>query len=408
MEIRPILSSLRHHKTAAGLIVLQIALTCAIVCNALFLISQRVQRIDTDSGMQEDEVVMLAMSTLAPQPDAQAQMRSDLAALRQIPGVRAAALASQIPWGMGMSISTISTQQGETNTRTQQAAHYIASEGLLATLGLQLVQGRDFRPEEFISSQALDDAPNTQVPAIIINQGLANLLFPGQSALGQQVTVYNGSPQRVVGVVAQLPTPSPRARDSAQEPAMILPVSPQGGVYLLRSDKLQREAVLQAARKVLLGNSPGLPRAVREQASLQELRQDFYRQDRAMAWLLGVVCLALLGVTAFGIVGLASFWVQQRSRMIGTRRALGATRADILRYFQLENLLLSTLGIALGLCGALGLSALLVQHYELPRLPLAYLGVAALLLWALGQLAVWAPARRASQLAPMQAMRGLA
>ena len=110
-------------------------------------------------------------------------------------------------------------------------------------------------------------------------------------------------------------------------------------------------------------------------------------------------------VTAFGIVGLASFWVQQRTRMIGTRRAMGATRGQILRYFQLENFLLSTAGIVLGMLGAFGLSVVLMASYELPRLPLIFLPVGALALWGLGQLAVLAPARRAAALPAVAALR---
>jgi len=136
------------------------------------------------------------------------------------------------------------------------------------------------------------------------------------------------------------------------------------------------------------------------------MRSDYYRQDRAMVWLLGGVCVGLLIVTAFGIVGLASFWVQQRTRMIGTRRALGATQGQILRYFQTENFILSTVGIALGMLGAYGISLLLMREYELPRLPISYLPIGALILWTLGQIAVWAPARRAAALAPVAALRG--
>jgi putative ABC transport system permease protein len=110
-------------------------------------------------------------------------------------------------------------------------------------------------------------------------------------------------------------------------------------------------------------------------------------------------------VTAFGIVGLASFWVQQRTRMIGTRRAMGATRGQILRYFQLENFLLSSVGIALGMLGAFGMSLVLMASHALPRLPLAYLPIGALALWGLGQLAVLAPARRGAALPPVAALR---
>jgi putative ABC transport system permease protein len=91
--------------------------------------------------------------------------------------------------------------------------------------------------------------------------------------------------------------------------------------------------------------------------------------------------------------------------MIGTRRALGATETQILRYFQLENLLLTSAGVLIGLAGAWGLSQLLMQSYELPRLPWVYLPAGAMSLWLLGQLAVWAPARRAARLSPVAALR---
>jgi putative ABC transport system permease protein len=135
------------------------------------------------------------------------------------------------------------------------------------------------------------------------------------------------------------------------------------------------------------------------------MRAGFYAQDRAMAWLMGGVCVALLLVTAMGIVGLASFWVQQRTRMIGTRRALGATEGQIRRYFQLENLLLTTTGVLIGTVGAVALSQLLMQSYEVPRLPWVYLPAGAVSLWLLGQVAVWVPARRAARLSPVAALR---
>jgi putative ABC transport system permease protein len=126
-----------------------------------------------------------------------------------------------------------------------------------------------------------------------------------------------------------------------------------------------------------------------------------------MVWLLASVCAALLVVTALGIVGLASFWVQQRTKQIGVRRALGATRAQVLRYFQTENFLLTTIGIVLGMLGAFGLNQLLMTHYELPRLPVPYLPIGALVLWLLGQVAVFGPARRAAAVPPAIATRSV-
>jgi putative ABC transport system permease protein len=186
---------------------------------------------------------------------------------------------------------------------------------------------------------------------------------------------------------------------------MLIPVKPtyRGGVYMLRSEPAQREAVLKAATAAL--EKIDATRVIAEPRLLTEMRSKYYAQDRAMVWLMGGVIVALMVVTAFGIVGLASFWVQQRTRMIGTRRALGATRGQIRRYFQLENFMLSSAGIAIGMAGAVALSLWLMRLYELPRLPLAYLPVGALALWVLGQLAVLAPARRAAALPPVQALR---
>src|SRR5690606_18097516 len=136
------------------------------------------------------------------------------------------------------------------------------------------------------------------------------------------------------------------------------------------------------------------------QDTFETVKANWYRNDRAMAWLLVAVIVALLVVTALGIVGLASFWVQQRTKQIGIRRALGATRGQILRYFQTENFLLASLGIVIGMILAYGINQLLMGRYELPRLPLLYLPVGAVLLWLLGQAAVYGPARKAASVPP--------
>ena len=141
--------------------------------------------------------------------------------------------------------------------------------------------------------------------------------------------------------------------------------------------------------------------------TIDDLRHKYFENDRAMTGLLLGVIAALLGVTALGIVGLASFWVGQRRKQIGVRRALGATRGDILRYFQAENFLIVSCGIALGMAMAYGMNLLLMSQYELPRLPIGYLPVGAFALWALGQLAVLAPALRAAAVPPVVATRSV-
>jgi len=141
--------------------------------------------------------------------------------------------------------------------------------------------------------------------------------------------------------------------------------------------------------------------------ALAVARAQGYATDRGVAIMMGIVCVLLLLATAGGIVGLSSFWVGQRRRSIGVRRALGATRGDILRYFQAENFLIVSGGIALGTLLGVAANLSLMTYWELPRMPLWLLGIGAVLLWLLGQLAVLGPARRAAAVAPVEATRSM-
>src|SRR5690606_8776475 len=169
----------------------------------------------------------------------------------------------------------------------------------------------------------------------------------------------------------------------------------------------RRQEVLDTAVAAMRGN--GSDRIILEEntRTFEELRNEYYQAPRAMAWLLGIVCVALLLITALGIIGLASFWVQQRTKQIGVRRALGATRGQIVRYFQTENFLLASIGIGLGMLLAFAINQALMGRYELARLPLYYLPAGAVLLWLLGQLAVYVPARRAASIPPATATRSV-
>jgi putative ABC transport system permease protein len=146
-------------------------------------------------------------------------------------------------------------------------------------------------------------------------------------------------------------------------------------------------------------------RILRHAQTFVQLRENYFHRSRTMIALLIAAATGLLFVTALGIAGLASFWVQQRRRSIGIRRAVGATRNDILRYFQTENFLIVTTGIVLGSVLAYALNLMLMEHYEQPKLPALYLGIGALALWLLGQLAVLGPALRAAAVPPVVATR---
>ena len=409
MDIRPILSTLLRHKTTAFLLILQIALTCAIVCNAVFLIHQRLQRMDIPSGIAEHQLLQIQFAYVGDRPDAYAQAQTDLATLRQIAGVQAVALANQLPLsGYAMSNSGIKLRPHQQHDSLEVASYY--GQNLLATLGVRLLAGRDFQSDELLDFKTVMPALHTNdmkhLPhTVIVSQAVAARLWPGQDALGKTIYVGNDIPLQVIGVSGPLARPDD-LRNGPQY-SIVYPIrltATEGGSYVIRAAARDREHVLKTALADLERLDPD--RIVLEQRTYEEVRQGFFESDRAMAGMLAGVIVAMLAITALGIAGLASFWVAQRRRTIGVRRALGATRSDILQYFQTENFLLATIGIALGMGLAYGMNLFLMQHYELPRLPLIYLPAGAAALWSIGQLAVLGPALRAAAVPPVVATRG--
>jgi putative ABC transport system permease protein len=410
MDIRPILSTLRRHKITAWLLILQIALTCAIVCNAVFLIHQRLQRMNIPSGIAEHDLLQIQFAYIGDRPEAYAQAQTDLATLQQIAGVQAVALVNQLPLsGHAMSSSGLKLRPHQRQNTIEAASYY--GQNLLATLGVRLIWGRDFQPDELLDLKAVmpalhsDDMKNLP-HTVIVAQAVAARLWPGQNALGKTIYVGDDIPLQVVGVSAPLARP-----DNLQmgvQYSVVFPIrltATEGGSYVIRTAPQDREQVLKSAMAALKRLDPN--RIVLEQRTYDELRHGFFENDRAMAGMLVGVIAALLIVTALGIAGLASFWVGQRRRTIGVRRALGATRTNILHYFQTENFLLATIGIALGMVLAYGVNLFLMLHYELPRLPAVYFPVGAIALWVIGQIAVLGPAMRAAAVPPVVATRSV-
>ena len=401
MNIGPILSTLARHKTAASLIVLEIMLACAVLCNAIAPIAQRLQRIQRDTGWAEQELLIIGLVGISEGSNADAQTRADLTALRALPGVKQVTTTNQYPYG-NSSWNTTVNLTADQQRATLEASQYLGGEHFLETAGVRVVAGRDFLPEEFLDDSSLEELGGRAI-SVIVNKPMAGRLFPKGDSLGK--TIYSGKdqPLRIVGIAG--PFSAARQTDDTH-PAMLFPIRmnyTRGAAYLIRTDPTQRAAVLKAAVAEL--QSLNANRVVLRQVTFEQMKDRFFAPDRATCWLLVGMCAALLIVTALGIVGLASFWVQQRSRMIGTRRALGATRGQIRAYFQIENLLLTTIGVVLGMMAAYGANQIMMSHYELIRLPLAYLPIGAVALWLLGQLAVLGPAMRAAALPPVAVMR---
>jgi putative ABC transport system permease protein len=402
MQIQPIISALRKHRLATLLITLEIALACAVLCNACFLVANRLSAMRINSGVDEASLGIINVTGFDPKEagNLNARMRAGLGA---IPGVQSVHVISSVPFGPQNGVAGISTDR-ETKKTAAVVQFYEGEPGTIEALGLRLVAGQVPGADDYQPLQGYAPLDSR----VLVSQALADKLWPGQSPLGKEF--WSGKFHfRVIGVVAHLAvTQYNETGQQGAEWTVFVPAQPGGllaGSYLVRARPGDLPRVMRDARLAVSKIAPDAVLDTDQSHAVGELRQTFFQNDLAMAGLLVGVIVALLGVTALGIVGLASFWVAQRRKQIGVRRALGATRRDILRYFQTENFLIVTFGIVLGMVLAYAINLLLMTHYELPRLPFFYLPVGALALWGLGQLAVLGPALRAAAVPPVVATR---
>ena len=415
MTIHPMISALRKHKAGVVLIALQIALTLAIVCNAVFIIGQRIQRVNRPTGLDEKDMYLVTQQWVgAPTGDdadsiqkLDALQREDLAALRAMPDVQSVTPVNSLPllnssWNGSISLNADASLIGG-NART---TYYFGDENFVRTLGLRVVAGRDFNAGDVVNK----GFRNTTEPSVVmVTKALADKLFPKGGAVGKVVYLDgSGTPSTIIGVVERLQVPSTGSWVSAFTwSATIEPVRLNANFsrYAVRAKPGRLRAAMQATAPTLYKVDPMRVLDDDSVRAYSDIRTKAYRADVGMAILMGVICLILLGVTAAGIVGLTSFWVGQRHRQIGVRRALGARKVDILHYFQMENLLIAGLGTVVGVALAVGLNLLLMKHYEMDRMPVLYVLAGVVVVLLLGQGAVFTPARRASNVPPVVATR---
>jgi putative ABC transport system permease protein len=286
---------------------------------------------------------------------------------------------------------------------------YFVDEHAIATYGATLVAGRNFTAAEI--GEYLPDSENAPAQ-VILTEAAARALFPDLASLneivGRRVSVNDPKKfalAEIIGIVEQLRSPW-RGWANVEERVTLVPyrkVDNPNATYVVRAEPGQRDRLMQEVEAMLVASNGG--RVVRRVRAFDDVRSEFYRNDRAVSILLGVVVAALLLVTGLGIVGLVSFWVTQRIKQIGTRRALGATKPNILGYFMTENLIIAGIGVVAGSLLAYLLNAWLMHEFGLSRITWYWVPVGALVVLALGQLATLGPARRASRVSPATATR---
>lgn len=403
MELGPILRAMSRNKTKVALLVLEIAFTTAVVLNCLAMIGAQRRQIERESGIDEDRLVAVSLRTwgeaFAEDAYVNAQAERDMAALRAMPGVDEATIIGPLPLQGGGSSATFKELGGKDSDKVRAPVYY-ADEHVLATLGLKLVSGRN------LTAADRPQKSGSQILNCLVTRDFAEALFPGASPLGKLIDSGNPEfPDVIVGVVERMVTPY--GGGPMESRIVIYPTGPVRGsfqTYLVRSDSADRAGLIRDLEAKLLALAP--ERIVTLQ-TMGEVKGGGYAMNHFLMRVLAIITLLLLSVTALGIFGTTSFSVTQRTKQIGTRRALGASEGAIVRYFLLENSLVAGLGIGLGLVAAFGLNVVLVTQFNGGKIGpgLALGGV--LLLWTVGVVATIFPARRASKLSPALATRSV-
>jgi predicted permease len=412
-ETRGSSGSREHLRVRGALVVLQVALALALLVSAGLMIRTFRELASVDPGFTRPDQVQTLRITIAPSslPDAELTARRQqtiLDGIAALPDVESAAYASEIPMQPGTGSTDLLVTQGGSTSRgelPQNRAFHLVSPGYFATMGTPLVAGRDFTWADLYNRRAV----------ALISEDLASREWGNPAAaLGKRLR--GGSNRNiwreVVGVVGNVHNRgvSEPAGGTVYLPALAALVIDQPAVvarsvsYVLRSDRTGTPGFLANVQRAVWSVDPQLP--------LADVRTmgDYYGASLARTSFT-LVLLAVAGAMALllgviGIYGVMSYAVSQRTREVGIRLALGAQRGEIGGMFLRQGLVLTLVGVAMGLVGAVALARWMstLLFGVSPLDPGTYVSVSVALVVAAG-LASYLPSRRATHLDPIVALR---
>lgn len=410
MEIRALLAAMSRRKSGPLLVAVQVALAFATIVNLANVIQQRVEVASRPTGIDLKNTFWMTTEPTSADYDYSASVRRYLAYLNSMPGVVASALISTLPqtWSE-YDLPFASRPQVFDRPRTGvEGIAIMGTDKVLDALGVKLIAGRNFNADAV--QPALGDFRTSiarWAPEVIVTQALATKLFPGGGALGK--TLYVGSINRsavIVGIVGLLRlNPYQGQMDELARQVVIVPITPPGpsAAYVVRTKPGRRDEVMSELEKEFAAMQPGRFISGMEayDVTAAKAREDY----RTTIVILGAVAICVMLVSVLGMVGLSAFNVVTRTKQLGVRRAIGARRFHIVRYFLIESWITITGGLVGGVILAMSVGMELTRIFQLPRLPVCYLAVGAVVLWVVGLIAVLPPALRAAYTSPAVATR---
>ncbi len=400
MPIGPILRAMKHNRTRFALIILEIAITLAIVTNCVNMILAERAKMQQKSGFDDQNLLFVIATPFAPEFEEQTYVEkvahADLRALQAIPGVKAAAATQLLPWQGGGSSGTWKT---EGYPEKFQAQIYGTTRGIFDVLGTHVVQGRGFTEHDTPTD------PNTSTKVTIISRALAKKVFGDANPIGRVITNGEGdTPRTVIGVIDEFYNPYAW---NIGEYVLFTPgrsFSSSGSSYLVRVEPGTMKSVVSQLEPRLVAVNGG---RIFRTLTIAEVKDGFFSGGMLVIRAMTAIIVVLVFVTALGILGITSLAVSERTKQIGTRRALGATKGDILKHFLAENWIVTTIGLILGVIATYALNYALVANLTDQKMPWYLVGVGMVLLWLNGLVATVPPALRASRVAPAIATRSV-
>jgi putative ABC transport system permease protein len=402
IAFRPLLSTLLRQKYVMIMLVLQIALTLAVISNGLFIVSQRLEILQRESGIDEPHTFVLTSSGFTDNFNPKTSMQTDLAELRQMPNIINAVATYSFPFSGSSDWDDLQTVTGS-NQNSVPAASYKLDEHGIEALGLSLIAGENFSASEILWQT---ESNKTFPSVVIITSNVAKNLFntlDWSSVVGKTIFINKTHIAVIKGVVSQLQAPWDPL--GLIENSVIYPrvITRNSARYLIRTKKnMLQTTIADTERHLAMSNQQ---RMIRKVEAIETIKKQVYGPDIAAITILSVVITALTIIAAMGIAGMASFNVLKRHKQIGIRRALGANKVDVLNHFFAENIIQTTFGVFIGCLLAVGLNVFLVAQYAIPKLPISFILLSVFYLYLLGIFATLKPALKAMNVSPAQATR---
>jgi putative ABC transport system permease protein len=409
MSIKTLSKALWRSPSGPLLLAAQVALSLMIFANVAFVIDARLDIGAGLTGLDLPNIFWIWTQGQGKDFDQQSTVKFDLEYLNLLPGVVAASINNGLPQtkqGLRSLVSPIP----DLKENKHFVFVYQTTDKIIDTLGLRLVKGRNLSADSVLPAPARADAAHVSLGReVLITEHLAIKLFGNsERAVGNPIylSLLNGGSATVVGVVELLQA-APRwiPGTDFNYDVVLTPTIPPGpeANYLIRTQPGMLQAVMARVRREF--GPLQRARTVVRMDTLAATAAGMRVADRTEAVILAVLCSLVLAVTMLGLFGFASFTVTSRMKEIGTRRAIGAQRSDIVRMFLLENWLITTAGIIAGSILTLAFSLQLRLLLELPRMPLIFLVGTMALVWIAGLLAALVPALRGAAVPPAVATR---